>query len=118
AVHVDAIGPINVPRWTPMARPFAILPSLIVLVPIGLVLDVLYPVLMLAVGFNEGWPPAVAQFLVRVEEWTGEVLLYLFMATDHAPRLGFSADPTAEHRAIVIGTGTAVGTARVPQRAS
>src|SRR3954469_4290785 len=115
AVHVDAIGPINVPRWTPIMRPLVILPSLIVLVPIGALLDLLYPVLMLAVGFNEGWPSAFARFLVRVEEWTGEVLLYLFMATDHAPRLGFSTDPAAEHRAIVIGAGTAGTTGRSAQ---
>ena len=76
------------------------------------------PVLMLAVAFNEGWPPAVANFLVRIEEWTGELLLYVFMATDKAPRFGFAADPSAEHRAVVIGTGTAVGITRSAQPTS
>jgi len=79
------------PRSAPITRPFAVLPHLLVLLPIGACLDALYPVWMLLVSVNRGWPPGMARTLAAIERWVVEVLLYLLMATNQRPAFGLAA---------------------------
>ena len=83
--------PATLPRWSLVTRPFVVLPHVLVLLPIGFVMDVCYPLWMVVAAVNRGWPPPFARFLVAVERWVGAILLYLLLATDEAPRFGLAA---------------------------
>ena len=66
-VSVDV--PATLPRWSLVTRPFVALPHVLALLPIGVVMDLCYPLWM-----------AVAA-----------VFLYVLLATDEAPRFGLAA---------------------------
>ena len=83
--------PATLPRWSAFTRPLVALPHVLALLPIGVVMDVCYPVWMAIAAANRGWPPSFARFLVAVERWVGAVLLYLLLATDERPRFGLAA---------------------------
>src|SRR4051794_24134596 len=115
--HVGADGPVRVPRWSPILRPLLMLPHLLVLAPVGVVLDLLYPAWMIAAAVNGGWPDGMRRFLVRVEEWVAEVQLYTFMATDKAPRFGFGSDMVVSRPAnVVAGRGVVIGVSSAGSR--
>src|SRR5437899_12426742 len=67
--HVAADGPIVVDRWSPCVRLFKMLPHLLALVPLGIVLDVLYPVWMVAAALTRCWPEGAAIVLIRIVGW-------------------------------------------------
>lgn len=113
--HVSAVGPVRVPRWSPIVRLLVVLPHVLVLAPVGLVLDLLYPAWMIAAAVNGGWPDGMRRFLVRVEEWVAELMLYIFMATDKAPRFGFGSEMVVSRPALVVaGRGVTVGVSVAP----
>ena len=78
-------------RFEALARPFVLVPHLLVLLPIGLVMDACYPVWMLLVAVNRGWPPSMARLLGAVEHWVGSLALYATFATDERPAFGLAA---------------------------
>ena len=96
-VEVSASPPERMSRWALLARPFVVLPHLLVLVPIGVVMDVCYPVWMLLVAANRGWPAGLERLLIQIEAWVTAVALYALFVTDEAPRFGMAAygDPVA-----------------------
>ena len=88
-VSVDI--PATLPRWSLVTRPFVALPHVLALLPIGVVMDLCYPVWMVIAAVNRGWPPPFARLLIAIERWVGAVLLYVLLATDEAPRFGRAA---------------------------
>jgi hypothetical protein len=90
-VSVSVVAPPQASRWSLLVRPFVAVPHLVVLVPIGLVMDACYPVWMLIAAANRGWPEGFERFLIRVEKWVGAVLAYLLLVTNEAPRFGLAA---------------------------
>jgi hypothetical protein len=81
----------TVPRLAPITRPLVVLPHLLVLLPIGACLDALYPLWMVLVAANRGWPPGMARTLAAIERWVVELLLYLTMASNQRPAFGLAA---------------------------
>jgi hypothetical protein len=76
-------------RWSPVVRPFVVLPHVLVLLPVGLCLDALYPLWMVLVAANRGWPGGMARALGAIERWVVEIILYVTFVTDDAPAFGF-----------------------------
>ncbi len=70
-------------------------PHVVVLLPIGVCLDALYPVWMVLVAINGGWPAGMARSLASIERWVVEVILYATMASDHRPHFGLSLEREA-----------------------
>lgn len=87
-VIVSLDVPERLPRTAVLTRPLVVLPHLLVLAPIGIVLDVCYPVWMLVAAVNRGWTPGTAAFLVRVERWVVAALGYALLVTDQRPVFG------------------------------
>lgn len=87
-VTVSLDVPERLPRTAALTRPLAVLPHLLVLAPIGIVLDVCYPVWMLVAAVNRGWTPGTAAFLVRAEGWVVAAVGYAFLVTDRRPGFG------------------------------
>jgi hypothetical protein len=83
--------PLSTSRWAPIVRPFIVLPHVLVLLPIGACLDALYPLWMVLVAVNRGWPPGMARTLAAVERWVVEVILYVTMASNTRPAFGLAA---------------------------
>jgi hypothetical protein len=83
------------PRWAPAMRLFVVLPHVLVLLPIGVCLDALYPMWMVLVAINRGWPAGMARTLASIERWVVEVILYVTMASDRPPRFGLSLEREA-----------------------
>ena len=79
-------------RVEALARPFVLVPHLLVLLPIGLVMDACYPLWMLLVAANRGWPPSMARLLLAVEQWVARLALYATFATDERPPFGLVAN--------------------------
>ena len=90
-VDVSATPSPRASRWSGITRPIVVLPHVVVLVPIAIIMDLCYPVAMLAVAANRGWPEGFARFLVRVEKWAGTLLAYVFLISDEAPHFGLAA---------------------------
>jgi len=84
-VPFDGAPARRMSRWAPLGRPFAVLPQIVLLLPVGLVLDLCYPVWMVAIAVNGGWPPALRRRLVAVEAWVVMIIAYAFLATDERP---------------------------------
>lgn len=80
------------PRWAPLTRLVVVVPHVLVLLPIGVCLDALYPVWMVLVAINGGWPAGMARSLGSIERWVVEVILYATMASDCPPRFGLSLE--------------------------
>jgi hypothetical protein len=69
-----------------------IVPHLVVLLPIGVVMDVCYPVWIVLAAVNRGWPESFARLLVAVERWVAHLALYALLATDTPPTFGLVAN--------------------------
>lgn len=69
-----------------------IVPHLLVLIPIGFVMDVCYPVWILLAAANRGWPESFRRFLVAVERWVAHLALYALLASDEPPAFGLVAN--------------------------
>jgi hypothetical protein len=76
-------------------RLVVMLPHGLVLVPIAFCLDALYPLWMVLVAANRGWPAGMARTLASIERWVVELLLYVTMATNRAPAFGVAGDHSA-----------------------
>jgi hypothetical protein len=87
--------PATLPRSAAF-RVFTVLPHVLVLGPIGLVMDLLYPVWMVVAAVGRGWSPGATSFLLRVEHWVAAVIRYAAMVSDERPRFGLAAygDPS------------------------
>ena len=90
---VDAAG--RAERVAPIVRPLRVLPQVAVLLPIGLCLDALYPLWMVVVAVNRGWPTGMARTLAAIERWVVEIILYVTFVTDEAPQFGFVREGSA-----------------------
>jgi hypothetical protein len=90
-VEVSATPPPRAARWSGITRPIVVLPHVIVLIPLAIIMDLCYPVWMLVVVANRGWPEGFARVFVRVEKWAGALLAYVFLLSDEAPRFGLAA---------------------------
>ena len=69
-----------------------VVPHLVVLVPIGVVMDVCLPVWLTLAAVNRGWPEPFVRFLVAVERWVAHLALYALLATDVPPAFGLAAN--------------------------
>lgn len=90
-VTVTVDTPTTAPRWSLVVRPLLAIPHLVLLLPIGLVMDACYPVWMVLASANGGWPEGMERTLIRVERWVAAVAMYLTYATNEVPRLGLAA---------------------------
>lgn len=93
-LSVDGAGG-RVPRSAPLVRLLTVLPHVLVLLPIGLCLDALFPLWMLFVAANRGWPAGMARSLASIERWVVEIILYATMTSDERPHFGVSVDRSA-----------------------
>ena len=84
----------SVPRLGPITRPIEVLPHALFLLPIGACLDALYPLWMMVVAVNRGWPLGMARTLVAIERWVVTIILYATCASDERPAWGFEANRT------------------------
>jgi hypothetical protein len=92
---LDVVLPASTSRVSAVTRPLVVIPHLLVLLPIGACLDFLYPVWMLAVAANRGWPAGMARTLASIERWVVELLLFVTMASDERPRFRLALDGAA-----------------------
>jgi hypothetical protein len=81
----------RLPRWSIFLRLFVLLPHLVVLIPIGVVMDLCYPVWMGLAAVNRGWPPSLQRTLLAVEHWVVEVAMYGLLVTERPPAFGLRA---------------------------
>jgi hypothetical protein len=88
----DRVGRLAVLRVVPM------LLHAVVLLPIGFCLDALYPLWMVLVAANRGWPGSMANQLAAVERWVVELLLYVTMASNDPPAFGLATDRATSAR--------------------
>lgn len=83
--------PSEVPRGA-VLRAVVMIPHVLVLGPVGLVMDFGYPVLVLLGAVNRGWPEPVEEFLVRVERWVLGVISFVVFIEDEAPPFGLAGN--------------------------
>lgn len=86
----------EVRRLEPVKRLALVLPTLLVGVPLGIVMDGLYPVLVVVAAVRGRVPVGWARLLVTVEEWVGRTFLYLYLGSDDRPPLVPQLTPAAE----------------------
>ena len=94
AAHAP-VSPSPLPRASrtaPFVRLAVVAPHVLVLLPLGACLDALYPLWMVLVSINRGWPAGMARTLASIERWVVEVILYATMATDQPPHFGLAFD--------------------------
>ena len=77
----------TLPRWSPFVRLAIGLPRIIVGLPLGVLLDGLYPFAVVVAAAHGGWSLETGNALARLEEWVAEVFLYMFFGSDDAPDL-------------------------------
>lgn len=90
-VEVSVTPPASAARWSLLLRPFVVLPHLLVLVPIGIVMDLCYPVWMVLAAAHRGWPATFERLLIRVERWVLAVAMYALLVSNEPPRFGLAA---------------------------
>jgi hypothetical protein len=90
-VVVSATPPVVTDRGSVLRRPLTLLGHLVVLLPLGLFLDLLYPVWMVLLVVRGRWPEKVLRLVLEVERWVGALVLYVTYASDHRPAFGLTA---------------------------
>ena len=88
-VTVSIEPPLRVERGA-LLRSLWVLPQVLVLAPVGLVMDVLYPVWMVVAIVNRGWPPSIERIIVGVERWVLAIVMYVVLVSNERPRFGLS----------------------------
>jgi hypothetical protein len=78
-------------RRRDVAGRLVVLGHLVVLVPIGLVMDACYPMWILLAAANRGWPPSFRRLLVCVERWVVALAAYELYITNERPAFGLRA---------------------------
>ena len=100
--------PLRVPRSAAF-RSVAMVPHALVLAPIGLVMDLGYPLWMLVAVRNGGWPEWAERSLVRVERWVVGVVAYVGFLRDEPPPFGLAAnDPAVGGDRTAVMSGGAI----------
>lgn len=74
-----------------LLRSLRVLHHVIVLLPVGAAMDLLYPLWALVAAVNGGWPPAFERLIVRVERWVLAIVAYVTLLTDERPTFGLAA---------------------------
>ena len=87
ATEVTASPSPTIARWSPPARLLAMVPSIVIGLAIGILADLLYPVIVVVAAARRGLPDRWAAFLADLEVWAVHVFLYLFLATDVLPSI-------------------------------
>jgi hypothetical protein len=82
----------TVSRARAVTRPIEVLPHALFLLPIGACLDALYPLWMIVVAVNRGWPLGMSRTLVAIERWVVTIILYATGVSDERPTWGFEAN--------------------------
>lgn len=90
-VTVSVDLPTTASRWSLVVRPLVAIPHVVLLVPIGVVMDACYPVWMALAAANGGWTEGMERTLIRVERWVAALGMYLLYVANEAPRLGLAA---------------------------
>jgi hypothetical protein len=90
-VTVSAHPPVTTTRASVFRRPWTLLGHLVVLLPLGLFLDLLYPIWMAILVLRGRWPDRLLRLLLEVERWVGAVVLYVTYASDERPAFGLAA---------------------------
>jgi len=90
-VVVSAIPPVITDRASVVRRPLTLLAHLVALLPLGLFLDLLYPVWMLVLVVHGRWPDRLLRLVLEVERWVGALILYVTYASDERPAFGLAA---------------------------
>ena len=90
-VVVSASPPIHTDRASVLRRPLTLLGHLVVLLPLGLFLDLLYPVWMVVLAVRGRWPHRLLRLVLEVERWVGALVLYVTYASDERPAFGLAA---------------------------
>ena len=78
-------------RASVIRRPLTLLAHLVVLLPLGVFLDLLYPVWMLMLVVRGRWPDSLLRLVLEVERWVGALVLYVTYASDDHPAFGLAA---------------------------
>lgn len=86
-----SIDPPTTAERAALLRGIRVLPHVILLAPVGLVMDLLYPVWMLVAIANQGWPPGIERFIVRVERWVLAIVMYVTLVSNDRPKFGLAA---------------------------
>ena len=95
AVSVSAAPATHFRRRDVLGR-VAVLAHLVVLIPIGLVMDACYPMWILLAAANRGWPGPFRRFLVAVECWVVAFAAYELFVTNERPAFGLRAYGSAD----------------------
>lgn len=82
-VTVDV--PRSLPRWAPFSHAVRAGAHLLVLVPLAVLLDLLYPVWLVLVA-RRGWSVEARSRLVAAEQWTADVLAHAWLVSSTAPQ--------------------------------
>jgi hypothetical protein len=90
-VTVDVVAAVGFRRVDALARLIVLPVHLVVLVPIGAVMDACYPLWIALAAVNGGWPPAFRRFLVAVEQWVVALAAYALFLTNERPAFGLRA---------------------------
>lgn len=103
--EVSMAVPSEAARSAPLVRPLAMVPHGLVLIPVGVLLDLLYPLLALSVALRRGWAPAAADSLVALERWVVALLAYVLLVADERPAFGLRAHTVATTGRAGVTTG-------------
>ena len=85
--HLPTLG-----RRALIVHSLRLVPHLLVLVPIGFVMDACYPIWILLASANRGWPESFARLLLAIEHWVVHLAMYGLLATDEPPAFGLAAN--------------------------
>ena len=90
-VVVSASPAVVTDRASVLRRPLTLLVHLVVLLPLGLFLDLLYPVWMAVLVVRGRWPDPLLRIVLAVERWVGVLVLYVTYGSDERPAFGLAA---------------------------
>jgi hypothetical protein len=90
-VVVSAVPPVVTDRASVVRRPLTLLGHLVLLLPLGVFLDLLYPVWMAVLVVRGRWPDRLLRLVLEVERWVGVLVLYVTYGSDERPAFGLAA---------------------------
>ena len=84
-VRVTVDVPTTLVRWAPLSHTARAVAHLLLLVPLAVALDLLYPVWLVLVA-RRGWSTTAKERLVVTEQWTADVLAHAWLVSATPPR--------------------------------
>ena len=84
-VTVTVDVPTTLVRWAPLSHTARAVAHLLLLVPLAVALDLLYPVWLVLVA-RRGWSTTAKERLVVTEQWTADVLAHAWLVSATPPR--------------------------------